>query len=166
MEKGSGFFKRITLLDWIVLTVLLLGILSASVLIYHRYSRPDDEVEIVYLLQARGLDRACMRNGEFALVGDPVFSENGASYLGEVTQVTVAPHIKAGVTDGQVVFFESEELFDLTLQIRVRATVQAQNGVRVSDIRIAAGMSGAYRVGDLYLPQAQVCFVELFEERI
>ena len=160
MEQPTQKPRHLTALDRIILISLLLCLLFGSALLYWRYNQPQSEAEIIYTLLAPAVDAACMRDGAFVLVGDAVFSENGTAYLGEVRQVDVTPYLQASVVDGQVVFLEHEELFDLTLQIRVRGSICEGMGVRVSDIRIAAGECGAYRVGDLYLPHAQVSFVE------
>lgn len=153
--------RRMTVVDWIILLLVAALLFSVSAFWYWRSARESEKGEVVYTISARGVSGEWMRDGAFVSVGDSVYSENGTAHLGRVTEVDAVPHVMAGALEGRVIFFEREGVFDLHISVRAQATFSEENGVRVSGVRIAAGESGTYRVGDLCLSHAEIAFVAL-----
>ncbi len=149
--------------DWLLLAVLLAAVLLGSYLIRRRGQADAPTVEIFYTVCVSSVDVAQSENGDFADLipkGAAVTNETGTVTLGRVTDVTVRPHRTAAARDGEIVMAESPNRVDLLVRVRAWATVRTGDGLRVGDIRIAAGRAGDFRIGALFAGGCEVIAVE------
>lgn len=164
-EKSKG--KRMTLLDWAllggVLSALLIGVLlflyggggesGAQV----RYTVYVPEIRTSFLEEAGGVEMLIP-------VGAAVRSENGTALLGSVQEVLVNGHVRPVVREGTVVFEEDTTRQDLYITVLGEAREREGDGLRISDIRIAAGESGTFRFGSFYASGGSILSVRWGEE--
>lgn len=141
------------------LTVLVLvGVLSVS-------RGGAQTCEIVYVLRIRDVDPTLVAEGTEQLipVGAEVYNENGTACLGHVEAVTVREDKRVTVKDGALVFAPKEN--GVVLEIAVRGVGRAREGegVRILDVRIAAGGVGGFRLGSYYAARAAVTYVARVE---
>ena len=93
-------------------------------------------------------------------VGATVTNANGTAPMGTVASVEERPSLQAAVRDGGVVFVTLPDRRELLVRVRADATEKLGDGLRVHDIRIAAGLHGDFRVGALWAANAAVIRVE------
>lgn len=84
-------------------------------------------------------------------VGDALRNENGTVAMGTVTDVRIIPHRELLLHDGDAIYTEMEGLYETELTVRMTATSRRGNGLRVGDIRVCAGATGAYRVAAFFV---------------
>ena len=150
-------------IDWLLLSVLVGGILLGVYLVGERRSASEPTVEILYTVCLRAVDTEQAGDGDIhSLItnGASVTNETGTIALGSVTNVTVRPHKTAVVRDGEVVMAELPDRVDLFVSVRAWATEKIGDGLRVNDIRIAAGRTGDFRLGSFYAGGAEIVAVE------
>ncbi len=92
--------------------------------------------------------------------GDAVRSENGTAALGEVKAVQVRPHKAAVLRDGAFAAVEVPGRRDVYVTVEGVGSLQEGHGLRLSGIRIAAGATGGFCIGEWYVPSATVVFAE------
>ena len=95
--------------------------------------------------------------------GSSVTSSTGTAQLGRVEGVRVRPAVTPSVRDGRVVMVETPDRVDLYVSVRATATVRAGDGIRVSDLRIAATAKGDFRLGAYLASGARILSVEVAE---
>lgn len=150
-------------IDWLLLAVLAAGILLGVYLIRQRGQAAEPTVEILYTVRLSSVDAAQTENGDFSTLipsGASVTNETGTVSLGKVTEVRVRPHRTAAVRDGKVVMADVPDRVDLFISVRAWATAKTGDGLRVGDIRIAAGRAGDFRIGSFYAGGAEVVAVQ------
>lgn len=80
-------------------------------------------------------------------VGDSVRNENGTVLLGRVVSVEQRPIEDWVLRDGKLLREISSEKVTLLVGMRSEGSLRAGSGVRIGSIRLAAGMSGYFRIG-------------------
>ncbi len=80
-------------------------------------------------------------------VGDGVRNENGTVLLGRVVSVEQRPLETWVLRDGRLLREISSEKVNLLVGMRSEGRLRAGAGVRIGSIRLAAGMSGYFRIG-------------------
>lgn len=155
--------RRPVWVDWLILALILLVILTAAHYVMQRRRAVVPTVSVSYTVLLSGVDVSFVSDGdwtELIPIGSAVTSQNGTAHLGNVTSVSQRTHLQATVRDGGVVFAEMPALADLTVTVRAEATEKEGDGLRVSDIRIAAGETGDFRLGSFLASGAKVISVE------
>jgi hypothetical protein len=160
MERGT--FSALDAL-WILLGVILLVLLFLFLL--PTLGTSGEPYEVRYVLRVRDVDPLMVGEDAEALIppGSGVYSENGTAALGRVERVESAPQMRARVTSGELVFEEATDAVILEITVLGKATLAEGDGVRISDVRIAAGSIGSFRLGSFYAARAAVTAVEVYE---
>lgn len=157
-EEGRG--KRLGVLDWCILGLITACLVGGAVWYFGRgLGESGDRRTVYYTVRIYDVDRTLWETERFG-GGDAVFSENGTLCLGSVTEITTAPQRVAGVQNGEVVIAESPRFISVDVRIRGECVVKAGEGVRCDGVRIAAGESGAFRIGGFFASRARVISVE------
>ena len=162
--KGAerGTFSALDAL-WILLGVALLVLLFLFLL--PTLGKGGETYEVRYVLRVRDVDPLMVGEDAESLIppGSGVYSENGAAALGRVERVESAPQMRARVTAGEIVFEEATDAVILEVTVLGDGTLAEGDGVRISDVRIAAGSLGGFRLGSFYAARAAVISVEVYE---
>ncbi len=146
--------------DWILLTLLLLAVFFCVYFIEKRSQKSLPTVEVRYTVCVSELDRSLL--GERAdpttliPIRSTVTNENGTAVLGHVLSVELIPYEIATPTSEGIVFVEDPERAKLLVTVRAEGSVSVHEGVRVRDIRIAAGGTGAFRFGRFYADRCTI----------
>ena len=152
-----------TWVDWLILGVLAIVVVFGWYFFRQRRQEAEADVSIHYLLCVRSLDRAYLgQDGvidELLTRGDRVTSANGASPLGYVERVWTEPCMEPIVKKGEIIFAENRDFITLYVEVSANAIAQTGQGVRVSDIRIAAGSRGDFRIGSFLAYGAETVLV-------
>ncbi len=138
---------RFNLFDLAVLAGLLALLLGGAWLVVRRHTGERGEAEIYYTVRIENAD-AALEDWSTVQVGDPVCTERGTAALGTVLAVTVEPHTVAVVKEERVVFEAVPDRVDVTVDVVGIGRVSNSEGLRLSEIRIAAGSRGAFRFGN------------------
>ena len=164
--NSTGEKRTLSAIDalWIFLIAGALVLLAVGILSVGTEKRETREV--VYILRVRGVDPITFSGGTGALIpeGSEVRSEKGTALLGRVESVQASEVRRTAVIDGAVGFVSAPDEIMLEIRIRGTGTVREGDGIRISDVRIAAGSVGSYRLGGYYAPRATVIFVGYGEE--
>ncbi|MBE6589297.1 MAG: DUF4330 family protein [Ruminococcaceae bacterium] len=154
-------------LDWCIL--LLIAAVLVGALFWYLFRGRDmgEEREIRYTVRVFNVDTS--QTDEETLrslisVGSTVYSENGTAVLGSVETVTFSTRRIAAVRDGSVIFTEDKGHTNVDVTVRAMANAKVGDGLRVHDLRIAAGMSGGFRMGGFCAQNASVISVEVVAE--
>ena len=157
MSYGEGRRVRFRWADGIALLLAIALFLGA--LGFHWYSNraPVEQTELVCLLLISGMEQRDWETygDQWMQSGSPLRSSNGTVVLGTLETVTEREHLQALVRDG-VPAWEAHPFFvDLEIEVRMSASYEIGDGLRVGDLRIAAGGRGDFYFGNL-LAAAQI----------
>ena len=152
MERTN---RRLNSLDWILLTVLAAAVVLTAFLLTRRERAATPDIPIVCVLCLPASERMPDVN-----VGDAVRNENGTVRFGEVTDVVTRPLYALSLRDGNPVY--SEEQGMIVTEVTVRMVALRTTDYRVGDIRVCAGETGSYRIGQMFA--AGVTVVSVVEE--
>ena len=165
MKEKRERYHRMSWIDWLILPALLLLIFVGWKYWLSRRSASIPNLDMTYTVLVSGVDdRIALTNGgwkDLIPVGARITSENGTAELGRVTALEIKPHMVATVSDGRIEFIPSLGFSDLEITVRAKATRRNGDGLRVQDIRIAAGVSGDFRVGGFLASHACIVHVSL-----
>ena len=168
-KRNSKSEARFVWADRLILLVLITGSLLLAFLYYNRKQAALPTVEISYTLCLSAVSESFAEaNGNFtALIpsGAVVTNDNNTTVLGKVLFVETVPHTVAVAGEDSVLFVEMPTQVDLYITVQASATEREGDGLRVSDIRIAAGDKGNFRVGSFYAVGAQIVSVSLAKEK-
>ena len=155
--------KRLNLLDWILLALILLGILLAVWYFWQHRRAAREGVELVVVMRIPAVERSFLSQsgGEPFAAGSVVRSENGTSALGVVQSVSLREHMTALVRDGALLWEADPYLCDIEVTVHMNALRQGSHGLRVHDLRIAAGGSGTFRFGGWFAAGTEIISVEV-----
>lgn len=146
--------------DWILVSLLLSVLLLGGYLFMQRTANALPTVAVRYTLTVNALDRSLLGEDtdptSLIPLRSTVTNENGTAILGRVVSVERLPYEIADSTDEGIVFVQDPERVRLLITVRTEGTVSPQDGVRVNDIRISAGGTGAFRFGNFYAEQCTV----------
>ena len=165
LKKRKERTKRLTptWVDWLILLLIAALMFFGLRYIKRRRSQAAPTVTVSYVLCLSAVDTAYVGDGngfeELISVGSKVTSANGTAPLGEVSQVWTEQHTVPAVQKGKVVFVEVPNRVDLYVKVRGNAVAKTGDGLRISDIRIAAGGVGDYRIGGFTANAATVVSV-------
>ena len=153
--------RRLTWVDWMLILLSLALICFGAWFLLRRYRAATPTVEIRYLICVKGVD---VDDGTGAWerlipIGARITSSNGTAELGRVTAIALQPHLVASAKNGKVVFLDHPQKTDLLITVNARATDGGADGIRVRDIRVAAGEVWDLRVGDYYATGADLVWV-------
>ena len=155
MNEAYGTPRRMNWFDWLLVSLVGLAIAAGFFGIRWAMRRSEGASGVVtYTL--------VLRDWQFSApeVGASVRSQNGTVALGEVVEVQASPHRFSAIKDGEIVIAESEERRDYLLTVRSDGSLREGDGLRVGDVRIAAGMTVGMRIGNLLVTQAKIGTVE------
>lgn len=93
-------------------------------------------------------------------IGDTVKSQNGTAELGAITEISRRVHRMATVKNGRLVWIDSNGRYDYYVTVKSRASHAVGDGIRIEDIRVAAGLRMTLRLGGFLGTGAQVVSVE------
>ncbi len=141
--------------------VLLVGLAAfAGFLAFGREAAPTVRVRYTLCVSDCTLLPGERSAWESVDAGDAVRSENGTAMLGRVVSLRVRPHKAAVVRDGSFAVVTVPARFDVYVTVEGDGTRPAGRGLRISDIRIAAGSIGNFQIGGRYAEGATVVFAE------
>ena len=154
--------RRFLWVDWLILAAALAVLVGGILWVRARKRAESATVPIAYTLMISG-EAAIFGEGDggwerLIPVGAAVSSSNGAIPLGRVSDLRVRPHERAVVKGGKIVWEKDTERVDL--YVTVRADALTGDGLRVSDVRIAANDTGDYYLGGFYAHGARVVSVK------
>ncbi len=155
---------------YLFLITLLAAAVSAGIFfLYSRRAAAEPTVPIEYTICLAARSRVFPEeNGsweELLGVGTPVSNANATAEMGEVIALEVRPHTVMTVQAGRVVSAEDPMLCELYITVRADAVEKTGNGLRVKDIRIAAGMRGDYYIGPFFAADALTVSVRCEEKQ-
>lgn len=162
-DKKPGTGGNPVWVDWLILLLAFTAIVLTGGYIRQRRRAVLPSTAITYTVLTSGVDASLASSGdwkELIPIGSRVLSQNGTARLGNVTAVSSQPHLCATVRSGEVVFVPMPDRVDLLVTVRADATVKTGDGLRVSDIRIAAGEVGDFRLAGFLASGAKVISVE------
>ncbi len=147
--------------DWLTVGLALLFFIGA--LGFYLYSKrtPSGEEEITCVLLVSEVERSVWETqGESLIrVGDLLRCQNGTVIMGTVEEVRVKPHRYATVWNEKTSWEEHPYLLDVEVTVGMRVRPKDGDGLRVGDLRVAAGSVGEYRFGG-YLARAELVEVK------
>ena len=156
--------RRLIWLDWLLL-LLLIGSVGGGVWYWHvRSAAAEPTVKIEYVLRISGVDDTySAQNGGWDVLiprGAQVTTSNGTAVLGRVSDLVAHPHVEADVRGRRIVFIEHEGRSDLSVTVRGEGIAREGDGIRIRDLRIAAGSVGDFRVGSFYASNVTIVSVK------
>ena len=155
-KSGRNWFDRVLFL------LLAGGIILAFFAV--RYLRTHDRSEwgtLTYTVQLSNVDvRAYGEDSTILREGDRVRSQNGTVVLGTVTSLERRPHRETVVENGTLSTVELPTRADFLITVTASASRRSGDGIRVGDIRIAAGSEMTIRVGDFLASSVVVTRVD------
>jgi hypothetical protein len=139
----------------------LLFLVALAFYLYSKHA-PTEEEKITCVLRISEVDREMWETeGERLIrVGDSLRCQNGTVVMGTVETVSVIPHRYAAVRGEEPSWEDHPYLVDLEVTVEMRARSKEGDGLRVGDLRIAAGSTGEYRFGN-YLARAELLEVKI-----
>ncbi len=162
IKKRKERSLRVTLADVLLILLALLAVLLGGIYLYTR-QKGEAEVELLCLLRVPSVERSLLEAHDEMLIpeGSVVRTENGTAELGVVREVRVLPHERAVLRDGEVKWLADEAVRDLEIVVRMRGIPRGSDGIRVKDLRIAAGGQGTFRIGNYLARSAELLSVEV-----
>ena len=148
--------KPFGLFDWCILT-LVAALLAVGAFVFFKHAEnavPTVEIECLFRIPTS--DEPL----QFA-VGDEVRNENGTVAFGRVANVSQRPYKTTFLRNGEAVYESVEGLTETELLVRMIA--EKTEEYRVGDIRICAGASGTYRVGNALVSGVQILHLQEVE---
>ena len=163
-DRGERFFKRWTWMDWMLIGLLVVLLIGGGLLVRFLTTRNEGREGVVtYTVLLSDVEEARFLDDDGELpfaVGSVVKSQNGTAKLGEITEISRRVHRTATVKGGKLVWIDSEGRYDYGITVRSDASHAVGDGIRVGDIRIAAGMRMTLRLGRFLGASAQVISVD------
>ncbi len=159
--KGHKSRYRPTPLDVLILTLPVVLLIAGSVFLFIRGRTVQTDTTVEYVLRLSGVSEELVENEESPIsIGAPVSNANATVSMGTVQAIVIEPHRTPTVQNGAVVFAEVPHQCDLLVTVRAEARDRGANGLRVGNIRLSAGESGSYYIGDFYAAGAVTVYVE------
>ncbi len=145
---------------WILAVAVVLVL--AFIFLLPAKGEKEDTCRVRYVLRVHGVDSALLAESSEELIraGATVRTENGTAVLGHVEAVTVSSQKQATVRDGVLIFTEVPDKLVIEVAVSGEGVAREGQGLRISDVRMAAGSVGTFRLGSYYATHASVIFVE------
>ena len=163
MEKERK--TRLSGVDWAIILFTLLLVVGGAFFAYRFFIGTENAITISYRICLSALpgedSGGSWRNR--LTVGAPVYSENGTAFLGNLTAVEIREHKDVMLLENEIKTVTVPQKYDVLVTVKAQATLQAGNGFRVSDIRIAAGGIGTFRIGSYLARYAKIYSVRAGE---
>ena len=153
--------KGLNWLDWSLLALAVLSVVCGFFLV--RWLSGDavgQEVSVVYTVTVPEIDTQLYEGGDLFSVGERVTSQNGTAPLGEIVELKTKPHRRMLVRGGKIEITEEEGVVDYVVTVRSTGHRRDGDGVRIGDIRVAAGMHLTIRIGGFYAQNGMVSTVQ------
>ena len=161
-SKKEGLNFRFQWIDWVLLILLTGAVCLGGLYVWNRRQAAIPITEIEYTLCISRVSNRFLGAdgwGERFPIGATVTTANGTATLGKVLAVEARPTLVESISKGKITWIESESSDDLFLTVAAKAKIKDGDGIRVSDIRIAAGEKGSFRIGKFYVGDASVISV-------
>ena len=157
-EKAIGF----SWVDWLLVGLLTAALSLGGVFLYRRVNgTAKQSVLVEYELLIANVEESLYTEATLPIVGGArVYSENGTTYLGEVASVSIRPHLAAVLYNDEMRMEEVAGRVDLLLTVCAYGEDRGNEGIRVNDIRIAAGSFCTLRIGQALAPRAEILWVK------
>ena len=155
--------RRWNWFDLFLAVAFLLAILGAFWIARQGLGRRDAELrQYSYTVLLSGMETSAAEQllSCVARNGGGIRNENGTRTLGVTSEIRRAPHVEAVVRSGELTFAEIVGREDVRIVILTDATHRRGDGVRVGDIRIAAGDVLNLRIGGFWARGVLVTSVE------
>lgn len=158
IREGAHF----NLFDWVLLSTLTVAILLGGFTAWRQILHKEGAEGVVkYTVLLSGAETAML---DSAMEGDALIdvivrSENGTAILGRVDSVRKEAHTVAVAGKRNVEFITVPDRADYYINVYADAQKKDGDGIRCSDIRIAAGDVMNLRVGTLLATGARVVHV-------
>ena len=163
-EKHSSLdrsSRAIRLWDWITILLAMLLFFGAAGYYFYTKYLPERQEQIACTLLIKGVERETWEGeGGRIFVGDTLRCQNGTVEMGRIEAVSAKSHLYAVIGEEEVSWEEHPYLLDVEVLVTMYAREKAGDGLRVGDLRIAAGSTGEYRFGR-YLARAEVVEVRV-----
>ncbi len=149
-------------LDWFLILLTAFAVVSGGVFLYQKKQAVVPTVEIQYALLIS--DLAVREDGkqlwEYFEEHSAVYNQNGTAKLGNVLSVDVREHYAPILSEGRVVLAPRSGRVDVIVSVKALAHIREGDGLRVEDIRIAAGGMGDFRIGECQVQGVQILSVK------
>ena len=153
--------RRFSLADLLILILVLLFLSLVFLIFYRRMAAEGEKKETVYYhVLLSSIDATLFPSSEVINVGATVRNENGTAILGSVTKVILEPHLEVRTDGRRVQILENPSKYDLLVHVSCEAVEKEGQGIRVNDIRIAAGEHYCMRFDGFVFDGAHVIFVK------
>ena len=153
---GEWEYSRIRRWDWVAIALALLLFFGAAGFYFYVKHSPIEAERITCTLLISGVERDAWEGEEMPIrAGDLMRCQNGTVVMGEIEAVTLFPHLYATVLEGTPSWEEHPHLVDVEVTVGMQVRETEGEGLRVGDLRIAAGSMGEYRFGR-YLSRAEL----------
>ena len=148
--------KRGRLWDWLAVGAAFLLFLGAAGFYFYTKRPPAKEESITCVLRISGAEGAVWEDDAVPVrAGELLRCQNGTVVMGEIEEITVKPHLYATVLEENPSWEVHPYLVDVEVSVRMQVREEAGDGLRVGDLRVAAGSTGEYRFGR-YLSRAEM----------
>jgi len=161
-RKKGAVRLRLSWVDWVLLLLALSVFCLAGYLILQRRDAALPTETVQYTLCVSGVRKQFLDEpGWEALfpVGMAVTSANATADLGRIIAVEKRPTRVCSVLNAKLIWADALDREDLFITVKGRGVCKSGDGIRLSDIRIAAGERGSFRIGNYYAEQATVISV-------
>ena len=165
MYQNKKHAFRLSMVDFAIILITLVILCGGLLFLNRTVLQEEPSLLIHYTVRVEGIEKgeALTRLTTLVKPDVKVYSENGTAFMGTVISVTEVPHYKTVFQNDAVQTVLVNDLTDLLITVRSEASLEKGNGIRVSDIRIAACGRGTFRFGGYYAKNALIARVEAEE---
>ena len=163
MRKEKNEYKKNSFSWADGLLILLIGLIILIGVRYllQRQRQAVPNATITYLLRVT-VEEELLSEGELFshLVPEaPVLSQNGTARLGKITDRWTSPVLQPTVREAEATLVEDPFRRYLYVKVTGRGIHREGEGLRIRDIRIAAGAKGDFRLGGYLAENAEILAV-------
>lgn len=158
--------RRLHAADWILIALVLGALVLVGIYAVRRRNGVGETVELRCLMRVSAVEDSLLELHEGGLIrkGASVMNGNGTAVLGTVESVEIRAHEAPVLRDGVPVWEAVAGRSDLEITVRMTGVRREGDGVRVKDIRMAAGGYGDLRFGGYYAEKVEILSVEVMGE--
>ena len=147
-------------LDWMILVIVVLIGAGVGLFLYQGRTDVPEPLTMTYVLAVTLPQDATASGAAPFAVGARVSNERGSQSMGIVVAVHGRPVLQPSVRDGTLVFIERDDRREWLVSVRAATEMDRDGMLRVGDVRIAAGLSGDFRIGDRMASGARIVWVK------
>ena len=150
-------------MDWLLLGVILLGLLLAGWYFWQHRKSAQEEVALLVVMRIPAVERDLAEQASPGLIpaGSVLRTENGTFALGVVQSVSLRERLSPYVQEKALAWEPDPYLCDMEVTVRMNAVQQGNEGLRVHDLRVAAGGLGNFRFGSYFAAGTEIVSVEV-----